>query len=107
MRIDKILQKYKDPTEKSSLFAYHYVMRASVDNDCFYKEVRAYNAFFHSAHGRHWKHDKFFFKVCDPNYEFDNPPRDHKIPEYRHLSIFDFFIHIGYNNKNKKFESNK
>lgn len=97
MRIHKILQKRKD---SGKLHSYHYIMSASVDNDNNYKEVRAYNAFFHSTHGRNWKHKDFFFRCCDPLiYE----PRDHKIPEFRHLSIFDFFNHIGYNNAKKNF----
>lgn len=100
MRIHKILQKHK---YSGRLHSYHYIMRADPDNDNNYKEVRAYNAFFYSTHGRHWKHKEFYFKVCDEDYDFSNKPRDHKIPEFRHLSIFEFFNHIGYNNAKKNF----
>lgn len=103
MRIQKILQRYKKPIKKTYLLAYHYVMIASPENDNNYKESRAYNAFFHSTHGRHWQHKDFYFRACDPGYDL-YIPRDHKIPEFRHLSIFEFFNHIGYNNKIKDFE---
>lgn len=98
MRIHKILQKHKD---SGKLHSYHYVMFASVYNNNFYKEVRAYSAFFHSKHRRHWKHKDFFFRDCDPVLDYE--PRDYKIPEFRHLSIFEFFNHVGYNNAKKNF----
>lgn len=103
MRIQKILQRSKKPIKKTDLFAYHYVMMASPENDNNHKESRAYNAFFHSTHGRFWKHKDFYFQACDPSYDFYNQPRDHKIPEFRHLSIFEFFNHVGYDNAKKNF----
>lgn len=103
MIIQKILQRSKKPTKKTDLFAYHYVMIANPENDNNYKESRAYNAFFHSKHIRRWKHKDFYFQACDPSYDL-YVPRDYKIPEFRHLSIFEFFNHIGYNKKTKDFK---
>ena len=80
-------------------------MLADAYNDDNYKEIRAYSAFFEN-YKRIQKRIKSNrnFRAQDPS-DLYYTRRDYKIPEFRHLSIFDFFKHIGYNNKKKAFEN--
>lgn len=83
-----------------NLEAYHYIMLPESYNDNNYKEVRAYNAFFHNP-------NRVLKRLnSERNFAVDDLDiRDYKVPEFRHLSIFDFFKQIGYDNKKKKFNN--
>lgn len=102
MRAIKV-QEYSGPRPNWKLVAYHYIMLGDCMNDDSYKEIRAYSAFFEN--GKRIKkrlNSSKNFSVRDPS-DYDYYSRDYKIPEFRHLSIFDFFEHIGYDKKRKKF----
>ena len=79
----------------------HYVLSPEAFNEGFYNEVRSYNSF--NSKGRYdHKNSKAYRYMEEFNFE-----RDYKTvtknKQIRHLSIYNFFNHIGYDKKKKKF----
>ena len=104
MRVIKVYEYSGGPINDWKLVAYHHIMLPEAYNDGHYREVGSFNAFFHNPKriAKRLESTKNF--VIRDTVDYDYHGRNYNIPEFRHLSMLDFFAHIGYNNKKKVFE---
>lgn len=83
-----------------NLDAIHYVMRPEPSEEGFYNEVRAYNSFNSELRIDECRKRMYRYKDEEDTYISRLDKNHHQI---RHLSIYDFFHYIGYDNKKKRF----